>query len=126
MKKKKTVSQLKRSLDKLFSIFIRMRDKGICYTCGSRQDWKYQQNGHFISRGKMATRYDEKNCHCQCVSCNVFQNGRYPEYAERLIKEYGEGIISDLVKKGRQIKRFTTKELEESIEHYKNKIKELN
>lgn len=124
--KKPTVTQLKKKLDKVFSDYIRQRDGGRCYTCGSTQEWKYQQNGHFISRGKMSTRYDEQNCHCQCVSCNVFKNGNYPEYAAKLQDQYGDGIIKELNARGRAIKQFTVKELTELIEKYQKKIIILN
>lgn len=125
-KKKPTVVQLKKKLDKVFSDYIRQRDNGVCFTCGSTQEWKYQQNGHFVSRGANATRFDEQNCHCQCVGCNVFKNGNYPIYAMKLQELFGEGIIAELVKRGKAIKQFRVSELEEMIEKYKNKIKELS
>ena len=123
-KKKLTRSQLVRSLDKVFSIYIRQRDKGVCFTCGKRDEWKFMQNGHFISRGKFATRWDEDNCHCQCIACNIFKNGNYTIYAERLIDVYGEGIIHQLNRRGQSIQRWGSHELQERIEYYKQKIKE--
>lgn len=47
--------------DKIFSEYIRKRDKGVCYTCGKVQDWKKCDNGHYIRRGIMQFRYDEIN-----------------------------------------------------------------
>ena len=121
-KKKPTRTQLIKSLDKVFSIFIRQRDDGVCFTCGTRQEWKYMQNGHFVSRGKFATRWDERNCHCQCVGCNVFRNGNYPVYAERMIYLYGPEIIEELNRKGREIARWSSNDLEDMISHYKKLI----
>ena len=124
MKKKKlTRTQLVKSLDKLFSIYIRQRDDGVCFTCFTKNEWKYMQNGHFISRGKYSTRWNERNCHCQCLRCNVFLNGNYPIYAERLMKLYGEGIIKELNSLGKSIARFGVKDLEEKIKYYQKKIK---
>lgn len=111
---KKTVSSLKRKADKVFSIFIRKRD-GVCFTCGSRRNL---QCGHFISRSHNATRYDELNCWTQCVGCNVFKNGNMAEFSYRLLKKIGQEKFTALIKKGRQIKQFTVKELEKIIKTY--------
>lgn len=120
--KKPTRTQLIKSLDKVFSIFIRQRDKGVCFTCGKKDDPKYMQNGHYVSRGKFATRWDERNCHCQCVRCNIFLGGNYPIYSEKLIKKYGYEVIRELNRLGQTIAKHTTKDLEEKIEHYKKLI----
>ena len=76
-----TVSKLKKELDKWFSLYIRLReatDEGLvqCFTCGKVNSYKVgMQNGHFMSRQFMATRYDEQNCQVQCVGCNMFKFG---------------------------------------------------
>ena len=121
-KKKLTRSQLIKSLDKVFSIFIRQRDKGVCFTCGTKQEWKYMQNGHFVSRSHYATRWDEKNCHCQCLRCNCFMSGNYPVYAERMIDKYGHEIVRELNRLGQKLGTMDNAELERKIEHYKSKI----
>lgn len=101
--KKPTLSQLRRKLDKVFSEFIRQRDKGICCTCGKQDTWKYMQCGHYISRSSLATRYNEINCHCQCVGCNIFKKGNMPSYTLFLQKKYGYEIIQSLYKKSLEI-----------------------
>jgi len=120
--KTKTISQLKKKLDAVFSKYIRQRDAGICYTCGNKKEPKYQQNGHYISRQHNSTRFDEENCHCQCVACNVFKKGNMDEYALRLQRQYGSGILKKLNKKKWQTKQFTVQELEEMIEYYTKKL----
>lgn len=84
MGKIKTISQLKKQADKVFSKWIRQRDKN-CYTCGGRA----QQCGHYVSRSYLALRYSEENAHAQCVSCNIFKNGNLTVYALRLCDQYG-------------------------------------
>ena len=116
-KKKPSVSKLKKKLDILFSIFIRQRDQE-CFTCQKKMHWKKIQAGHFISRSKSATRYDEMNVHGQCPNCNIWRRGNSAEYAARLIKDYGMVRFNELIKKGRQIKQFTVPELQKLIEHY--------
>jgi hypothetical protein len=120
--KKPTRSQLVKRLDEVFSKFIRQRDKGICVTCGSVQDWKYQQNGHYEGRGKYPTRWDEKNCHCQCLVCNMFKKGNYTSYSLFMLEKYGEKFLKDLHKKSLTIAKFSNKDLQDKIDYYKKKI----
>jgi len=122
--KKKSISQLKKEVDKIFSLFIRQRGsiKGYnsCFTCGLRREWKKLQCGHFISRTHSNTRYDEINCQVQCFACNVWKRGNIAEFAARLIEKYGQKEFNNLIKKGRQLKQFTEKELLELKEKFKN------
>lgn len=118
MKKPKSVRQLKKLADKVFSQYIRQRDAGICFTCGIRKEPKYQQCGHYVPRQHNSTRYDETNNHCQCMRCNVFLRGNMDEYAIRLKRKYGSKILEELNKKKHQIKQFKVDELEKLIEKY--------
>ena len=122
--KKKTTSQLKKELDKVFSIYIRQKyakeEKVHCYTCGVLQDIKRIQNGHFVSRGYLATRFDERNCKPQCVGCNVFGGGKTAVFANRLEKET-PGIVKELYREAQKIvKDFP---YQAKIDYYKNLIK---
>lgn len=61
--------------DTLFSIYIRRKYadwKGYvaCYTCGKVAMWEKDgmQCGHFVSRDKKNTRYDEANARVQCLT----------------------------------------------------------
>jgi len=122
-KKKPTISQLKRKLDKIFSEYIRKRDKGICISCLNKKPWKLQQAGHYVSRSHNILRYDERNVNCQDASCNIFKAGNLPEYALALDLKYREGTAEELTIKGRELKQFTVKELEELIIKYKELLK---
>lgn len=98
-KQKKGVTKLSiliKRLDKVFSEYIRQRDNGVCFTCGLQREWKYQQNGHYISRTYKNTRWLESNCHTQCVGCNVFRKGNMDVYALRLIEKYGAEHLKHL------------------------------
>lgn len=112
----------KKELDRIFSIYIRQRDNGVCISCGDTKHWKYQQNGHYVSRSHMSLRYDEKNCSCQCMSCNIFKSGNMDEYALALIRKYGKNILLELNKKKHEIRKWSIPELQERIEYYKTKI----
>lgn len=116
--RKKTKTKLKKKADKVFSDFIRQRDNGICFTCGNKKEWKYQQCGHFMSRSHTNTRYDEQNCHCQCVACNMFKGGNMPVYAIQLQKLYGNEILKELFKRANKIKKADNKFYEDIIKKY--------
>ncbi len=116
---KRPIAKLKKEADRRFSIFIRKRGGGICFTCGLRREWKLLQCGHFVSRSHSITRYDEINCQSQCFACNVWKRGNIAEFAVRLDEKYGEGTAKSLVLKSRQTHQFTEKELEEIINKYK-------
>lgn len=104
-KKKKvklpSLTKQKKEADMVFSLHIRQKyadADGIvqCYTCPFKAHWKKMQNGHLVSRFYLATRYDERNCRPQCITCNMWRNGRVPEFALKLQEELGAGIVEEL------------------------------
>lgn len=127
--KKKTQSQLKKLLDKVFSEYVRRKNANEngyvkCYTCSKVLPWQEIQNGHFVSRSHLATRYEEDNTRPQCVGCNVFGGGRVAIFASRLDEELGEGTVAKLYRKAQEI----TKDYpyQEKIDYYKLKLSELS
>lgn len=119
MKKRKSVKQLKKQLDTLFSRYIVKRDKGICITCGGEGN----QAGHYFSRSYTYLRYDPWNVNAQCVSCNVFKHGNIGVYTIRLIEKYGVDVLGKLQATYHLEKRFTPKELEDLIQKYGSRNK---
>lgn len=125
--KQKSVPQLKKVADKIVSEYIRRRDNGICFTCGNKKEWKYQQCGHYVSRIYLNLRYYEKNLNCQCYSCNVMRHGNMDEYAIRLQQKYGADILEELNKwKYIPVSTNTRKDLLDVIEKYKELLKKLS
>lgn len=120
--------KLKEKLDKVFSQYIRHKyadDKGYvkCYTCSVKKPIKEMQNGHWIPRNNLATRFDEQNCRPQCVGCNMFQRGRPDVFSVNLINE---GI--DIVKLSQsRYKVFKVDEIwyQNEIDKYKELLAEL-
>ena len=126
---KKTVQKLKKELDTIFSRYIRLKYADAngyvqCFTCGRMYFWKEIQNGHYVRREYNATRYHEKNCHPQCVGCNMFKAGNMDEYTLNLVKKYGDGILEELNALKHTIKQFTCEELEEMKKKYKGLTKQ--
>lgn len=119
--KKKSNAKLKKKLDAVFSLFIRNKysknGQVKCFTCGVSRPVSNIQNGHFVPRNALATRFDEDNCRPQCVGCNVFGQGRPVIFANNLEKELGKGTVARLYAKAQEI----TKDYpyEEKIVQYK-------
>ena len=107
MPTKKSISKLKKELDKWFSLYIRLRDampnSGLvkCWTCPITKNYKDgMQCGHFMSRRHMATRYHELN-QVQCIKCNMYEQGMQYVYGLNLDEEkirYYKSIVENLKK----------------------------
>lgn len=113
-RKQHSISQLKKQADKVFSLWIRNRDKR-CVLCGST---KQLQNGHFVSRGINILRYDERNCNACCSVCNIWKNGNMVEYSAFMRRKHGPDIIETLLKEKQKLHQFTRSELEDIIKKY--------
>jgi len=125
-KRGKTHKQLvKEELDKVFSIYIRLRDNRVCITCGKQFEMMYAQAGHFVSRKYNSLRWDEYNVNCQCRGCNVMQSGRLDEYAFKLRSKYGEKILDYLQEKKHQTFKPETQWMIEKVNYYREKVIEL-
>lgn len=111
---KPTISKLKKEADRVFSLWVRARDKNICFTCGNPGN----QAGHFRSRRFNSTRYDPINVHCQDTRCNIFEHGNLYVYALNLDKTYGAGCAEALYKISQVEHKLTVQELQEIIDKY--------
>ena len=71
--KKKTQAQLKKELWKWFSLYIRKRDKGICFVCNRKCEGGGYHASHFIAKsiGGLALYFHEENVHGCCYNCNI-------------------------------------------------------
>ena len=79
------------------------------------------QAGHYIPKSIASSLYfDEENVHAQCYRCNIPLLGNSDEYAQRLQKRYGEGILDKLRLKRRESKHWSVKELKELRDKYKS------
>ena len=127
----KTISKLKKELDKWFSLFIRLRDatdEGLvqCFTCGKVSHYKSgMQNGHFQSRKHLATRWDEENCQVQCVGCNMFKAGEQYKFSVALDSKYGEGKAEELESLARTIMKVSRIDYEDKISYYGTLVEKI-
>jgi hypothetical protein len=127
----KSISKLKKELDKWFSLYIRLRDatdEGMvqCFTCGKVAHYKVgMQCGHFQSRSNLKTRFDEENYQVQCVGCNMFKQGEQYRFALQLDGKYGEGTAEKLMYLSHQGIRFIRGDYEEKISYYKDLVDKI-
>ncbi len=130
MGKKDSLSPLIKKLDDVFSKFIRLRDSDKsgycrCISCGELVYWKYIQNGHFIPRMHMNTRFDEYNCNAQCNSCNCHHHGNEAGYREGLIRKYGGTVLDILSQRKNKTKKWDRFDIIELLDRYKGEVKSL-
>ena len=116
-KKLKLLSWYKDRAWKVFSRYIRKRDKGVCFTCGIQKGWWEMDAGHF-KHGRID--FDDRNIHAQCARCNRFLHGNLSVYAHRLIQEYGGGIVEYLTLESNKPIKYTREGLTEIYEKYKD------
>ena len=127
----KTISKLKKELDKWFSLYIRLRDatdEGMvqCSTCHKVSHYKSgMQCGHFQSRKHLTTRWDLKNCQVQCVGCNMFKAGEQYKFGLKLDAKYGEGTSEELEILATGTLKITRVEYKIFVSYYKGAVENL-
>lgn len=117
-------------LDKVFSLYIRLRDSTpngnfCCISCGRWKTWCDADCGHYFSRARMNTRWDEKNCSAECSYCNRFDSSHLDGYRSNLIRKIGEEEFERLHIRANMTRKWSEFELEQLVKYYKAKAKEL-
>lgn len=126
----KTISKLKKELDKWFSLYIRLRDateEGMvqCFTSGRVYHYKSIHAGHFMSRKSLSTRWDETNVQPQSAADNLFGQGEQYKFGLALDAKYGEGTAEYLQFKSKAVQKFTRVDYEDLISYYKSLVENL-
>lgn len=125
--KTKGKPDLVKKLDRVFSLYIRLRDSknGMfqCISCGKIKPIEQADAGHYVNRQYMSLRYNEKNVNAQCRYCNRFCEGNIQDYRNGLIKKYGEQAVLMLEFQKHLTQHYSPFELETLIKFYKSKIK---
>ncbi len=144
MKKRPTVSQLKKKLWPIVSQYIRQRNADFqgyvsCVTCGKVKHWKEVDAGHFIDGRRNAIVYDPRNIHAQCKPCNGgFLNNKTIDgleldaravkarYKDFMVKTYGEATVDNLIILNKSLYQFTVPELLSMIDNFKSLLFKLS
>ena len=125
--RKAGIKTLKKRLWKVFSKYIRTRDKGVCISCGKKDEIKKMHAGHYIVKtAGLSIYFDERNVNCQCVHCNLWLHGNLAQYALALKKKHGDNILEELEEVRRTKRKIKAPEYLELIEEYKDKLEELS
>ena len=94
-----TPAEARKKAQAAFNTYIRERDRGLpCVSCGHPDDNTRQRHaGHYRPAGSNpALRFDERNCHGQCVRCNAYLSGNLAAYREELIRRIGLAEVERL------------------------------
>ena len=112
--------------DRVFSEFIRLRDKQ-CVRCGRRGTGPKGiiglQASHYFGRANRSTRFDSENCDALCMGCHQMWGSTDREgYRAFKVKQLGEWgfqrliVRSNLIqKKDKKMELIVAKELLKSL-----------
>jgi hypothetical protein len=113
--KKASKSNVKKDLDVLYSMVVRMESASLmgvcpCVSCGKPFFWNKIQNGHYIKRSEcLYMIYSWVNTHPQCYNCNVNLGGNLLKYRIWMVEKYGEKEVLLLESKAKSgTKDFNT------------------
>jgi len=114
-------------LDRVFSLYIKLRDSDIngivtCPLCNKKMHWKDSDCMHFIPRANHSVRWDEMNCHAGCITCNRYLDGNLVKFEDYLVEKYGRDEVECLKARGHSTLKLFQWELENYITVYKNRI----
>ena len=130
-KRTKRKPDLVKKLDRVFSLYIRLRDampSGFvrCISCGKIKRFEDVDCGHYFSRTHMATRCDEDNCNAECRSCNRMSADHLIGYRKNLVAKIGLNRIDRLDVLAHSQKHWLDSELEEKIRYYTAEVRRLS
>lgn len=130
-RKQKTIAKLVDEAAVLTQLKVRLKAADeygmvVCVTCGCRRRYNDDmQGGHFISRGKVATKILEENIHPQCSGCNMPGAGVEAAYGLWMLDYYGKEFIEELHVTSRQVKKYLRQEIMDIISELKVEVKYL-
>lgn len=121
----KTRSEWLADAQAAFNAWVRWRDADQpCISCGRYHNGSYDA-GHYRSRGAApALRFNEDNCHKQCVPCNQHKSGNVIEYRINLIRKIGTARVNFLESE-HPPEKWTIDEIKAIKALYVAKLKEL-
>ena len=112
--------------DRLFSEYIRKRDKGICKRCMYAPGWKKLQNSHFFGRRYRATRFHPDNCDAMCPTCHRVMGENPNAFNEWKKRQIGEKKFNALIVKAHRGKVVKKRDESMIVAWCKQEIKKLD
>jgi len=132
-KKPKSIAKIVEAAAVRLQLYVRIKasdDNGYvsCVTCGvTRHYLDRMQGGHFIPRGRIATKLEEENINTQCDTCNgpcgMTAAGNPIAYTKYMQDMRGQKWIDDIIIRSQQIKKYTRQEVAEFMAEINEKIR---
>jgi hypothetical protein len=125
--RKKTAKQkLDINLNNLVRDIVFLRDKKCVCPPPANGHNSVLQPGHLISRAAKTVKWDLRNVHAQCASCNLTHEHRPEIYTKWFIKSFGLNAYEELVddSKPGKIYPYEMEELYEELLKIKDKMEE--
>ena len=121
-KKRFSKASLVKEADRVFSLYIRARDKGKpCITCWAPWQENFQC-WHFMSRRHVNTRWLERNAHSQCPKDNLYGAWEQFLHAKAIDALYGSGVSDKICELANLVGEV---DILEEIRHYYKKLEEM-
>lgn len=117
-------------LDEVFSNYIKLRNQDehghlFCFTSLKRLPRVKIDAGHYIPRGHLKYRWDERNVFPQSIFDNRFKSGAPTVYKRHLTELYGEDFVTDREGDKYSSHSMSKYDMEQLIEHYEQLTLEL-
>jgi len=135
--KKKTLRALIDDVAKLLQKHVRLKaavaaDKNgfiECVSCNKWFHWKDMQGGHWIERGKQATKIMEENIHPQCKGCNQYGMRHRTHvregYSKFMRDMYGDDFCDEMLVNSKKPIKYFRPDLEDMVRELRRKNREL-
>lgn len=123
--KAKTRGDWQREAQQAFNAYIRSRDADLpCISCGRNHEGQHHA-GHYMSVGAAPQlRFDERNVHKQCSTCNLYLHGNLVNYRRALIAKVGLETVEAL-ETDNSVKKYSIEDLKAIKAEYIRKRKEI-
>jgi 5-methylcytosine-specific restriction endonuclease McrA len=118
-------------LDRSFSLYRRLCEAEFscgyltCVTCGKTLHYKEMDVGHFISRRKLAVRWDVLNTVPQCPECNRLHDGRREVIRAYILSRHGPGVLTQLEERAKVLRTVDRDSARRDIIFFRERIRQL-
>lgn len=123
--KKRNTAWYKKKLWKIFTLYVKERDRWQCFTCGKFATGWGMGGGHFVSAGASppSLYFHEDNVHAQCTDCNLTLEGNHYVYGVKL----GPRLANRLIKMRQELvgEVWSIEKYQEMILKYEQKYKDI-
>jgi hypothetical protein len=129
---KRKPSTAKAAAWKWFSAWVRLRYADAsgyvkCWTCDAVKHWKEMHAGHWIPKKRGNSVYfEERNVRPQCPSCNMFYEGMGHIFTQRMIDEFGPGIVDEMESLARTTVQYRLCDYEAIEAEYRGRVRALS